>query len=419
MQRGVREHHAQGRVTGGHGGRDRRTGARGEEDDRSLRSAEERGGSRRDPAEDAEALQVTDHDGEGLRGATLPLPQPEHRRLAPGVAHEVEASEALDGHHLAPCERLRGPGQGIHPGPVVREVALPSRPGAPPGQPGTAHLAGVGLGVEAAVEGIAVLLRARRAEPEAGHGRGGPVVGHVTDDGEAGPAVRAVGEGIAVAPVRRVEQLGPAGRAGGQVREHRRLEPAAPVAPADGEVPEAGRVEPTVLEPPDDGPRRGGGAERVQEAAQARPAPLDLQADAPGVVHHPTPQLQTGGEPVHERAEAHPLDRAVDLDPEPVGARPVPPTRHRRAGTRRLRRRRTARSGAQERQQAGGRGRGAHGLAGASRRPGRLPPPPFRVERPRLPPARRATPSTRRHPPRFGTKAGGPAPRGSPCGRRP
>ena len=82
---------------------------------------------------------------------------------------------------------------------------------------GPADRAGVGLGVKAPVERVVVLALAVGA-----HGKGrmvvsGPVVGDVADDGEARPAVGAVGEGIAVAAVGGVEQLAQAVGAGGDV----------------------------------------------------------------------------------------------------------------------------------------------------------------------------------------------------------
>jgi hypothetical protein len=85
---------------------------------------------------------------------------------------------------------------------------------------GTAHRAGVGLGVEAAVGRVLVLLAAVVAHGEHGHGGGSPVVGDREDDRVAGTAVRAVDERVAVAPVGGVEELEQAVVAGGDVDAH-------------------------------------------------------------------------------------------------------------------------------------------------------------------------------------------------------
>ncbi len=51
------------------------------------------------------------------------------------------------------------------------------------------------------------------------HGRVGPVVGQCLDDAEAGAAVGAVGEGVAVATVGRVEHFCQAVGTGGDIGE--------------------------------------------------------------------------------------------------------------------------------------------------------------------------------------------------------
>ena len=83
--------------------------------------------------------------------------------------------------------------------------------------PRSADGAGVGLGVEAAVRGVIVLVPALGAHLEAGHRGRGPVVRNRAGYGEAGPTVGAVGERVAVAAVRWVEDLPQALLAGGDV----------------------------------------------------------------------------------------------------------------------------------------------------------------------------------------------------------
>ncbi len=81
-----------------------------------------------------------------------------------------------------------------------------------------ADRAGVGLGVEAAVQRVFVFPLAVGAHLEDAHGGQRPVVGDVLDDGEARAAVGAVGEGIAVAAVALGENFLQAGAAGGDIR---------------------------------------------------------------------------------------------------------------------------------------------------------------------------------------------------------
>src|SRR5262245_50981816 len=67
--------------------------------------------------------------------------------------------------------------------------------------------AGVWLRVEATVERIVVLAPAVVAHVKAGHGGPGAVVRRAGDDRIARAAVRAVGERIAIPPVRRIENV--------------------------------------------------------------------------------------------------------------------------------------------------------------------------------------------------------------------
>ena len=77
--------------------------------------------------------------------------------------------------------------------------------------------AGHGLGVEPPVGRVAVLGVAGVAQGEGAHRRLRPVVRELLDDRGARPAVGAVGERVAVPPVRGVEQLAQAVVAGGDV----------------------------------------------------------------------------------------------------------------------------------------------------------------------------------------------------------
>ena len=84
--------------------------------------------------------------------------------------------------------------------PVVERPSVHARQA----QGRAATRAGDRLGVEAAVGRIGILRRARRAHGERAHRRVGAVVGRSVDDRQARPAMRAIGEGVAKAPLRKV-----------------------------------------------------------------------------------------------------------------------------------------------------------------------------------------------------------------------
>ena len=76
--------------------------------------------------------------------------------------------------------------------------------------------------METAVGRIVIFGSALGAHRKLGHGSFGAVVGQVTHDGEARPAIGAIDEGVMVAAVLRIEQLFHAGIAGGQIGRHQR-----------------------------------------------------------------------------------------------------------------------------------------------------------------------------------------------------
>ncbi len=116
------------------------------------------------------------------------------------IAREVVAAD--------PLERDDQP-VGERPGRRRDGVALGrTSAGADETQLRAADGARVRLCVEAPVAGIVVLSLASGTHPERRHRRRGTVVGHAAHDAEAGAAVRAVDERVAVAAIPRVAQLG-------------------------------------------------------------------------------------------------------------------------------------------------------------------------------------------------------------------
>ncbi len=193
-----------------------------EEHDRPRGPHEERGLGRRHVAERPGGSEVADHDRERLGPAALPVAQAADRRGVGGVAGEVVAPQALDRDDPPRPEVRHGGRQG-------RLVACARRGSIRPaiGQPRPAAGAGHGLRVEAAVRRVRVLGGAVGAQRERPHRRPGAVVRQLLDDRRARPAVRAVRERVAVAPVGRVGELRadsrrrsrcPGGRAGPRPR---------------------------------------------------------------------------------------------------------------------------------------------------------------------------------------------------------
>ncbi len=162
-------------------------------------------------------LQVGDHEGERLVVPGLSPPQLGHRAPVGRVSRQVVAADALDGQDLSGAEHLgecrqRGAGS-------AQQLAT----GVVEGDPRAADGTGVRLGVEAPVGGIVVLGLALGAHLEARHRRRGPVVRDREHDGVARPAVRAVGEGVAVAAVAGLVHFGQAVAARRAVGAHRRV----------------------------------------------------------------------------------------------------------------------------------------------------------------------------------------------------
>ena len=161
--------------------------------------------------------QIRHHQGQRLVRAPLAQAQQGHAAGGAGVTGQLEAPQALDGQQVAlpqqggrPCHGIPHGcfrRQGLRAGPVCRgavrgqgaagrEQRVVHQPQARP-----ALRAGHGLGMETAVQRVAVFGLAAGAEGEAGHAGGGAVVGDGPGDGVARPAVGAIGEGIAEARI--------------------------------------------------------------------------------------------------------------------------------------------------------------------------------------------------------------------------
>ncbi len=151
------------------------------------------------------------HDRERLVLAPLPFAQQPHRSVRARIDHQVEAADALDRHDRALADGLaccaeRG---------VTRRRHGPGR--RPELEVGSTRGARRWLGVEAAIARIVELGPAPIAEREALQGGPRAVVRKRFEDRVSRSTVRAVREGIAVASIRRIEQLAEAVSAGRDV----------------------------------------------------------------------------------------------------------------------------------------------------------------------------------------------------------
>ena len=311
MERRVGEHHPENaqprRHLRGQVGR----GEPVEQHDGVLGRGEQFGFDRCHPAEPLGCGQIRDHHGQRFARPALAHPQALHCRGRARVHGQVEAAQSLDGHHRAGRQGRGRLGQGIAgKRPAGRVVPAELRP---------AHRAGVGLGVEAAVQGIVVLAPAVIAQGEHAHGGVRPVVGDLFDDGEAGAAVGAVGKGVAEAAVVRVADLGQAVGAGGDVRGDLGARRPAAVTRQDAEIRGIRRLGRFDAHLDDARHRRRLGAEPAHELVHRRGRAGQVDVHALAVVGHGPLHPQAQGQAVDKGPEAHALDNAAHRDPAGCG----------------------------------------------------------------------------------------------------
>ncbi len=255
-----------------------------------------------------------EHQRERLLLAGLHLAQPAHRGIVARVDDEMKSTESLDGDD--------GAGRDASLGRQQRFVAIAQRPTfrVPERQVRAAGRAGIGLRVEPAVARVLVFAPARLAHLEPGHRRVRPVVRQRLDDREPRAAVRAVGEGIAVASVGWIEDLGQALWTGGDVgQDQRRLRAAG--AFANLEAGEADRVEIRRLQPVDDRARRTVAGDAQQELLERGAPAFDLDDHTRRGVDDPAAQAEIRGEAIDEWPEPDALDGASDLHAEALRRR--------------------------------------------------------------------------------------------------
>ena len=248
VQRSVRQHHPELVQPRRHPGSDGSAGQGRREDDGPGRRGQRRLRSGAEADQRAGLPQRAHHQRQRLARASLPFPEPVHRRGPGPVDGKVVSADAL---HRDDASSSEGRGRGEQRGLLLERWGLTG----PEGDPGTAHRARHRLGVEAAASGILVLGAAGRAEGELHHRRPRAVVGEIADDGVARPAVGAVDERIAVPPIGGIFHLPEARLAGGDVGRDDGAARGATRAVDDDELAVPARLERAHLQPVDAGER--------------------------------------------------------------------------------------------------------------------------------------------------------------------
>ena len=238
-------------------------------------------------------VEVARHHREGLAAAALGRAQPRHRRRVERIAGQLKPTQALHRHDAAFRERRH-------------RVVQRGR------NAGAAHGAGVGFRMKAAVGGSGILRAARVAEGEPRHGRIRPVVGHGGGDGVARTAIRAVGEGVAIAAVRRVEQLPEAIGTGGQIGRDEGERTGRHLAGQDVEAAVTHLVQ--GFHRALDYARVGGSLGVQRGEKRAGIGAFDVDDHAPAGVPNTSRQGETFGQAFDERPEPDSLDHARECD---------------------------------------------------------------------------------------------------------
>ncbi len=313
----VGHEHPEEAVAGRHGpGQARRTGfvrPGGCQHHRGLRGSQQGGGLRRQVGERGRHVGVADHHRERLGRAPLALPETLDGVGPGGVDGQVVAADSLDRDDAPTGQHAHRGGEG-----VVAEGRRPWLAGGAECQLRAACGAGRRLGVEPAVRGVLVLASTGGAEVEAGHRRGGAVVGQAGHDAEARAAVGAGDERVAVAAVGWVVQLGQARLAHRGVRRDRRDVAASPRVALDDREPDGSRrLQHLGCDPVDEGARRRVCPQPAFELFDGGTRAFRLDEDAIGVIADVAGHPEGSRHAVHEGAEPHALDHPGHPDADP------------------------------------------------------------------------------------------------------
>ena len=192
--------------------------SRAQENDRGGSVAQERSLRSADAAIVANDGEIARHERKWLRVAMFLSAQRLHRGAIPRVAGKLIPAKPLDREDRAAVQQRTGGVEdvGMH-GRRRGGVQLLENELRPAGGTGDR------LSMKATVRRVTVFLRAVLAKGEGRHRRLGAIIGNACHDAQTRSAMRAIGEGIAIAPSRRIVYLGRAGRAHSRVRRHLRV----------------------------------------------------------------------------------------------------------------------------------------------------------------------------------------------------
>ena len=312
MDRRVRQHQPDQWAAGRDGLGERRVAATPQQHDRPRGTREHRGFGVVDVCIAACDVEIPHQDGERLGAPRFTGPQRNDRRLVVDPASQVIAADAFDRDHGARGQcLLGGPQRGIGSGDPLGVRGEPQR------RP--AVRAGDRLRVEAAVGRVVVFGGAALAHRERRHRGGRSVVGQGADDGEPGTAVGARHEGVPVTTVARVEQLGDAVVADGDIGRNRGGGAGDRLAFHDTK-PAVAQGFSVDIDDVDSTDRRQRWRIRAQPATEfvnACARSLHFEEDRARIVADESGQPKFGGDPVDERTEPHPLNDTGHGEPLP------------------------------------------------------------------------------------------------------
>ena len=255
-----------------------------------------------DPAVAARRRKIRHHHREGLLVAMLALAQAGDRIFIRRVAQQLEAADSFERHNPAAAQR-RG---------CARHGARQAR---------SALGARVGLGVEAPIRRGRVFAAACGAHREPAHGGVRPVVGNVQHDAVPRAAQRAVGEGIAKAAVRRIQHLAQAIGTGGEIGEDGGRGRFGIVARLDRKLARTHRLDARCRICQHHRRRRPLALQPLHEACHRSGRAFHFHGQPRVRIAHPSGEPEFARQPVHERPEAHTLNRALQVDAQAFARR--------------------------------------------------------------------------------------------------
>ena len=306
VQRRVGEHHADRGLTWGNGGRESGLGTALQQHDWMRRRCEEVSLRRGNGGQLAGGRHVTHQYGQRLFGSALPLTQEPHGGVIVRATGYVKATDPLHRDHPA-CTKYRECSRQRR----LTVMIEPSGGAVAPRQRRPALRAGVGLGMEAAIDRVGILCRAGRAHSKAGHRRRGTVIGQRRHDAVSRSTVGAVDERVPVPPVGGLVQLAKAVGTSRHISGDRGGVHRVAPAPDNDETGRAGNRQRGVVDGLDASERRGLDPQRLEEAGNRRGIAFHLDKDPVGVVANEAVQAESARQPVDERPETHPLHAAT------------------------------------------------------------------------------------------------------------